>query len=206
MKWIWVCLGLVVVQSCGTASQTPVVSALRSGVQTLVNPPAPKPALAERRAAILRDVAQAGGTAPVLLVTLPTLDAVASLVPAAENQDVMTWIDPSGVSVATRDGLVISTRGLGHDLMASDVSGTQAALAGGPARFDRVHRYLNGENQLLRQTFTCRTETENAGVIERCSDGVTAFENRFELQSGHIKRSTQWLGPDIGFATLERLR
>lgn len=192
--------------SCGTAANGPVVRAVKSGAQKLVNPEAEKPSFADRKAAVLRDVEASGGTNPVLLVELPDLDAVASLVIAARNGAAITWIDPSGVSLVTQHGIVIATRGLGHDLMAADVSGTSAALSGGPITYGRVHRYLDGEGQLGRQEFQCAAQKHDTGVAETCRGGLTVFNNSFILKAGQVVRSDQWLGPEIGVARLTSLR
>ena len=83
-------LGLLILASCGTAADGPVVRAVQSSAQKLLKPEAEKPSLAGRKATVLRDVERAGGTDPVLLVELPDLDAVASLVIAAKNGTAIT--------------------------------------------------------------------------------------------------------------------
>ena len=206
LRFIVCGLGLLILASCGTAADGPVVHAVQSSAQKLLKPEAEKPSLAGRKAAVLRDVERAGGTDPVLLVELPDLDAVASLVIAAKNGTAITWIDPSGVSVVTQHGIVIATRGLGHDLMAADVSGTFSALSGGPNTYQRVHRYLDGEGQLGRQEFQCEAEKTDTGVAETCRGGLTVFDNSFILKAGQVVRSDQWLGPEIGIARLTNLR
>ena len=203
--WIWL-FAVVTLGSCGTAADGPIVRAVLSGAKSLAGPPDVTLSMAERKAAVLRDVETAGGKTPVLLVEIPDLDAVASLLIAARNGEDITWIDPAGVSVVTRNGVVISTRGLGHDLMIADVTGASRALSGGPKTYHRVHRYLDGEGQLQRRTFNCTLTKTKDVTREECTDTATRFRNEFANDGTPLMTSTQWIGPQIGVAHLTRLR
>lgn len=195
--------------ACGGAANDPFVSAVRNGVARLGAPSTPPPSLEEQRAAVLQDVAAAGGTDPVLIVELPRQQAVASLVAAAENQGATTWLDANGVSIVTRGGIVIATRGLGNDVMASDVSGSRAAVASKSAGSDsyaRTQRYLNGEGQLTSLNLRCSARRTSARLEETCTTPQTTITNWYQTKSGNTVASKQWLGPDLGYALLQRLR
>jgi len=203
--WSFLC-GFLILSACGTSADDPIVGAFLAGARTLSEPQKNTPDLAERRAEVLRDVAATDSDGPVLLVEIPKLDAVASLVIAARNGGAITWIDPSGVSLVTQDGIVISTRGLGNDLMIVDITGIARALNGGAPKFSRLHRYLDGEGQLGRRTFDCDLSKQEDQLIETCDDAKTKFQNTYTLKNARIVSSVQWLGPSIGPAFVEHLR
>ncbi|MFK7877371.1 MAG: YjbF family lipoprotein [Paracoccaceae bacterium] len=205
MKLIFLGALLTLLSACGAAQNDPILSTIQGTAQRLVSPPAPKPSLEAQRAAVLRDIAAAQNSDPILLIELPKQEAVASLVNAGENRGAITWIDPSGVSVVTRGGIVISTRGLGNDLMAADVSGTQRALQGGVKTYKRLHRYLDGEAQLDRSVFACTADKAGATMTETCAGVPGRFTNTYHFRHGVLSQSKQWLGPNIGFARIEYL-
>ncbi len=200
------CAG-VVLASCGSLADDPLVnfgqSVLKRGTGGAQGAPA---SLAEQRAALLRQVEQSGTDQPVLLVQLPKQGAVATLVIAGQNGGAVTWFDATGVSVVTRNALVIATRGLGADLMSSDPSASLAALRGGGSGYSRYHRYLDGEAQFQDITFTCTARRAGNRVEETCSVPEGKFNNTYELRGGEIWQSRQWLGRVIGYANIERVQ
>lgn len=127
--------------------------------------------------------------------------------------DVATWQDSNRTTLSFRQGVLISTRGIGGDLMSADVSEVLGAVRGGAGQAVRIHRTLGGEDQLVLHSFVCRygrgrsvmTDPLVAGqsatlVTETCidSDGFE-FENRYWLDTGGtIRQSTQWVSADIG--------
>lgn len=85
---------------------------------------------------------------PTLLAELPKLSVSATMALFGRNGDVQTWKSADGVSLSFLDGVLVSSRGLGADVMSADVSGTRAMLAGdGSARHIRLHSYLDGDYQ-----------------------------------------------------------
>ena len=198
------CLMLV---ACGGAANDPLVSVVRNSVSRLSAPTAPPPSIEAQRAAVLQDIKAAGGNDPVLVVELTKQKAVASLVVAAENQGATTWLDATGVSVVTRDGIVIATRGLGNDLMASEVSGSLTAVqSGSSGGYARTQRYLNGEGQLITLNLRCSARRAGTRVEELCETPETTIQNWYQVSAGRVTQSKQWIGPVIGYALLSRVR
>lgn len=157
-------------------------------------------------------------TTPLLYVAVPAAGAEATLAPAARNAGTVTWISLDQTTVSTRDGLIVATRGLGHDLMSADVGEVRAALPGGGTA-TRLHYRLDGENRTDVLRFSCtirpagRETLDVVGrqvatrrVVERCTGPAGSFVNRYWIDAaGGIAQSRQWLLPEIGAATTQRL-
>ena len=159
---------LVLLAACGSESDAPVLNAVRAALEAKRQSGA-QPDLDAQQAEIVRIVRGSGHSGPVLMVALPKGNVAASLIVDARNGDVVTWRDATGVSVVTRRGVVISTRGLGHDVMASDVSGTLAALDHGGGGYQRLQRFLDGEGHLRDQYL--RAEERDSGTLPPVAGG-----------------------------------
>ena len=156
---------------------------------------------------------------PLLYMAIPALGAQATLSPVAQNAGTVTWTALDGVSVATRGGLIVATRGLGHDLMSADAGQVLTALNRGGGRATRIHYRLDGEDrtEALRFACTIRAEgEERIGIVgrpvatrrlsESCDGPVGRFTNRYWIDAaGRMAQSRQWLVPEIGAATTQRL-
>ena len=196
---------LVLLAACGSESDAPVLNAVRAALEAKRQSGA-QPDLDAQQAEIVRIVRGSGHSGPVLMVALPKGNVAASLIVDARNGDVVTWRDATGVSVVTRRGVVISPRGVGHDVMASDVSGTLAALDHGGGGYQRLQRFLDGEGHLRDHPTTCDATRAGAVVTETCRGNGASVTNTYELRNGTVVRSRQWLGEDVGYAETTRLR
>jgi len=138
------------------------------------------------------------------------------------NGDVVTWETPERVSVSLAGGVLVATRGLGHDLMSAEVREARAALAGSmPAGSDypRFYGYMDGEHRTWFRSFLCHVvvaerdvvETTSDGrkvtrVTERCTDPDLEFTNVYwRAPDGELVRSRQWIGPELGHIRLEHV-
>lgn len=154
----------------------------------------------------------------LLYAALPGAGAEALLTPVARNAGTVTWLTGDGVTLTTRNGLIVASRGLGDDLMSADVSGVFPALEdGGPGR--RIHYRLDGDNRTRATEFDCKVTGEGterveiAGraveairVAESCRGGGESFVNRYWISAqGRIVQSEQWLTPGVGAVTTRRL-
>lgn len=152
----------------------------------------------------------AGIGAPVMVARVGPPDQVAGFLPVAANGQVLTWSTQSGsVTLSFTGGTLTATRGLGDDLLSVDTEELRARLASGEEGLTvRVHRYLDGENQVRAVAFRCRVadagpdaaelpfETRPARLfIERCTGVERSFENRYWRSDGIVVRSEQWVGP-----------
>ena len=62
------------------------------------------------RAGLTREIIEQSGQ-ELILVTVPSRDAAASLIRAGQNGDKVTWISPDGIGLTFRNGILIATRG-----------------------------------------------------------------------------------------------
>ena len=142
-----------------------------------------------------------------LRVDIPSTGAAAILLPAATNAGVSTWRTADGVTVSLTDGIVVATRGLGHDLMTADVRGTGAAMQGTTAQdYARRMRYLNSDAKDVFLSFTCSMRQGSSGgngqrlLQETCHSDTASFTNNYWFDStDRVQRSRQWISPEVGY-------
>jgi hypothetical protein len=124
-------------------------------------------------------------------------------------------------SLTTRGGIITATRGLGFDLMSSDVNGVLPLITqrqNGTAQ--RVQRYLNGENIIYEITAQCTVRRGPARVLNlgnksqsttemvvSCTAPDQEFTNTYLVtRDGRILQARQWLSPAYGYAFIQRVR
>ena len=170
-------------------------------------------------AAFVRGI-QPGGP-PALIASLPSRGAQGTLAITGTNQGVVTFQTADGISLALDNGFLVNTRGLGEDLMSSQVADAQrAVLSGGQGgSHPRIHAYLNGLNKIRYTTFLCETSSRQevvdlssgtrrsmVRVEEACATPNRGFTNVYWLTgSGTVQKSRQWIGEAVGYVELERL-
>ena len=156
---------------------------------------------------------------PVLFASIKTRNAFATLSSAGKNRDVETWISADGISLSFNRGVLVSTRGLGYDLMAADVSDVLKSILAGSGTAIRYHGYLNGEDQIYQRSFYCSIHTKGREVldifeinnstrhiIETCNNPEISLENHYWItDAGKIIQSQQWIGPDIEYIFTQHL-
>ncbi|PQO24186.1 hypothetical protein C2I36_03655 [Rhodobacteraceae bacterium WD3A24] len=162
-----------------------------------------------------------GVTDPVLLAVIPARDATATLGRIGVNGNVETWSTTDNTTLALRDGILVATRNLGHDLMSVDASRTRALIsAGRGGAATRVHRRLGGDRATLVRRYRCVVRPGPAETLEslgqsrptrrfeeRCSGEGQEFVNIYwrERAGDFIWQSRQWAGPQTGEIVLQRL-
>jgi hypothetical protein len=153
---------------------------------------------------------------PVMLATIDSRNQQALLGEVQKNQGVVTWSTLDDVTISFRDGVIVATRGLGNDLMASDGS----AVSRQAANKTRVYSHLNGEDKSIRRSFSCTIMPRGAEVVEiiqisytvsrvteRCSADGVVFQNEYWFSSDQkMRKSRQWISEDVGYLTIEDLR
>ncbi|MEJ8562005.1 YjbF family lipoprotein [Yoonia sp. GPGPB17] len=143
----------------------------------------------------------------LILIEIPARQAVAILSLVNTNQGVETYLTADGVSISLQDGLVVATRGFGFDLMTADVSEVAARLRHDMGNAVRIHRYLDGENQIIAQSFRCDLQFHDAlSATETCKSSKVSFTNSYTFnESGRITESKQWVSPEIGLLEVQEL-
>jgi len=157
---------------------------------------------------------------PLILAILPQQGLFSSLNLLTVNGGVGTWTTPDEITVSFRDGVLVSTRGLGQDMMTSDMSGTLAALNGrASGYYRRFQGTLDGQSGIDYRTFQCRVASrapETIVIVERAqattrteeacaSPGLEVTNVYWRGSDGVMWKSRQWINEDIGYLETERL-
>lgn len=205
---IWLLGLLAALAGCGNDPNRTDLSLLTS-----LMPKKPDPA-AQITPAQMAQAALAQLREPVMLAVLEGSGKTALLVPYGENGAVRTWTTLDRQTVSLRQGRLIATRGLGHDLMSLSAPDPR----GGGGRL--VLTTLNAANEPARLRLDCR---QGEGVAERivlasgeavavrrvtetCSGDADAVNTFWIGPDGRTRQSRQWLGPTAGYLTLQVLR
>lgn len=214
MKKIFTLAALVFASSCGPLNEgrgaADVISQYRSalGLGGKVD---------ETPAALPPEIANAG-PGEVLVVRLLSRNAVAPMVRSAQNGDAITWVSPGEVSMTFRNDILVSTRGLGDDLMGADVNGLRTAINAGSGTITRQQSYLNARDQIENYSLTCTVQSEGREdvtlldgpsqlkkVTESCQSDRLVFKNTYWLSGNTIVKSRQVISPSQGYIEAELL-
>ena len=158
---------------------------------------------------------------PVLLAVTRSVDQGNTLIPISANRGTVQWTDIAGGGLLTRGGVLVGTRGLGHDLLTADAAGLRAALAaGGGTRVNRIETHLRADNVQIRRQYLCDVmpvgrdtlsfygSTFEAVVYEeRCRGEGETRVNRYWLDGGGVVRRQEVVVSDeAGVLELSLLR
>ncbi len=150
---------------------------------------------------------------PVILLT--TEDLATPLIAGAQTGRVQTWQSRDEVQVSEIAGVLIATRGLGHDLMVADVG---EGVRAGADQYARHWMHLDGRLQLVRQDAQCRLALQGTQIhqapletplvqvfVETCG-GTDPITNTYHMGAdGVVWWSQQWVSDQVGMVTLERI-
>ena len=196
----------------------PVTMVLRGAVGPAE---APEPFTATRES-----LSAAGFRGPLLIVANQERGTRAGFVPEATNRGAITWRSGDDVTVRTRGGVLVATRGMLFDLMAADDALFRRTLAAGGGRYVRATRDLDAEGVLRRIDLACTLTRGAPGqvsvlgrayAVTRWTESCTGpdgppypnapggrIENAYDVDSGGaIRRSRQWAAPHLGYLVLE---
>ncbi len=149
---------------------------------------------------------------PMILVEAPGVGVAATLLQVGRNGDVSTWQTRDGVQLSLLDGVIVASRGLGHDVMSADVSGVQRALVRRGGAYQRVWSEPDGDFGLVYHTQDCvlavsgrRSNDGPTGpatvlrMVETCDGPDGGIRSIYDIgPDGFIWGSQQWLTPEIG--------
>lgn len=152
--------------------------------------------------------------APAMQLSVVEAGAAGTIRLDTSRDGTQTWLTPEGASLAMRDGVLTATRGLGADMLASDVAQTLTLLrAGRPGRAQRFHTFIDGQDQAVTRSYICDltiTGPRDVSVpgnkipallmTEDCASSDQRFKNFYWLAdgTGQIVQSRQWAGPRTG--------
>lgn len=201
-----VCIALcLALSSCGTQEKSPFNAMVGRYASFLVGGinPQEKMTLEKLRAVLTPAVvAQFGGS--VLMIETENKGTAAGFLPVARNGSTTTWMSQDGqASVSLRDGIVISTKGFGFDLLSADtISALNARYS--PSSQIREFQHLDGENQVITTRYKCEYSNQGSELREHCFTGEHEFLNTYiRSKSGQVLHSRQWISPQIEYLVLE---
>lgn len=145
---------------------------------------------------------------PLIQAGFEGLDRTQVMAMTGQNGALRTYMTPAEEALILRGGMLVGTRGLGHDLSVAE-PGTEGLIrAGASGSGTRIMRYLSGDGLERPLQFTCTVGAGPApGVtVENCQGHGTSFQNSYMVQGGQIAVSRQWIGPNLGYVTIQTLR
>lgn len=146
---------------------------------------------------------------PLIMVGIENQGTTQIMALVGENGGMRTFMTPGEQAVILRGGMILGTKGLGHDLSVAEADASAALIrAGRSGEARRIMRYLTGDGLERPLTMDCRVGAgQKPGVmVETCRAGALSIENSYLPQGGAIPVSRQWLGPNLGYATVQVLR
>jgi hypothetical protein len=169
------------------------------------------------------DVARAlnGTQGPLELVTRTDNNGWSLMLRIEQNQGYETFGSSDRRSVTMRNGVLTATRGLGGDLMSSDLSGVMPLItARKSGRGARIMRFLDGEDQTVEIRFDCmvtpgqsipvkagQLNTTARQVTERCTAGNRTITNTYLVDDyGRSVSAKQWAGATGGYLLFQTMR
>lgn len=204
-------LGLVTLTACSSGNiQSSGMSLFEQAKASLKKPTGQA---VDPRKVITRSMIDAANT-PVIIVEALNTNQIGSLINHPSSNNGEFWIGADGSSLRTKNGILIETRGMGPDLMASEVT---TVLINGHHSVRRMG-FLDGANQLVTHTYHCKVEQLDDEVTtlfeirfrttkftEHCHSDAADFVNEYWVgNKGLVRMSKQWHSPYIGFLLIER--
>ena len=128
--------------------------------------------------------------------------------------NIASWLGNDGVALIFDRGVLHGTRGIGAGLLASDVAQTADAVLGGRSgNVERIHSYLNGNDETDIRAYACTITNEGSETIQ-LDNGATStrrmkevcrnldhqFTNTYwvDTRRDRIVQSRQWTGEFAG--------
>ena len=145
---------------------------------------------------------------PLIQAGFESLGRTQVMAMTGQNGAMRTYMTPAEEALILRGGMLVGTRGLGNDLSVAE-PGTEGLIrAGAAGTGTRIMRYFAGDGIERPLQFTCTVGAGPApGVtVESCEGHGTSFQNSYMVQGGQIAESRQWIGPVLGYVTIQTLR
>ena len=163
---------------------------------------------------------------PYATIAVTFGDARTYLVPLADNGGYLNYLDSAGRGIVMLGGAVTGTQALGNDLQAvrfhrDDPIPKPTPVSQWPRQYHRDYQFRVREGADYNVTLNCELEPlarETIGIVEIdfdvmrvseiCTNARRQVVNTYwvEEDTGFIWKSVQWLGPELGQATIEIIR
>lgn len=161
---------------------------------------------------------------PLMETTLEKAGLVAILAVNAERADggggtVTVWRSEDAVTVALRNGVLIETRGLGGDVLSTEMQ-VPDGRAGPAGTGLRVQHVRDDDDRTQPVSLLCSVADlgpETVDILERryatvhlrerCEVGGGTVVNDYWIDSDRrlMRQSRQWAGPNVGYLGFRRL-
>ena len=213
-KFTLAALALTALSACGNGSADEQGGGVFGALSQSARQVAPSRGAPDQPAAPPKSPAEAASEAlrvnpaPLIQAGFESLDRTQVMAMTGQNGAMRTYMTPSEEALILRGGMLVGTRGLGHDLSVAE-PGTEALIrAGASGSGTRVMRYYTGDGLERPLQFACATAPgPNPGVtVESCEGHGVRFQNSYIAQGGRIMVSRQWIGPELGYVTIQTLR
>ena len=166
--------------------------------------------------------ALADNQGPLILTNFESQNSTTIFGLSGENGTMRTYASPASQALILRDGLVAGSRGFGFDVMSGEVDALGALVRDRRAgTADYTLRYLDGLGQERPVPMQCtvtpgpeqsypfagQTWSGTLMAAHCTTSGGYAFDDTFIVaETGAVLSSRQWIGPEIGFVTIQTVR
>ena len=151
---------------------------------------------------------------PIILTSSVDQKNQATLVSLGNNEERLTWVSSDGISLSYDTGVLIATRGYSQDLLSLNYEKPNKVFTSKYLKYDKTHRYINGENRYDELQFKCTGKKMAPHTIqiaefilsvdryvETCVSKRHKYKNKYDLLSGTtvVVKSKQWISPSNGY-------
>lgn len=221
MKKIWTKFALIAgLAGCGELAEDQAFTKVGAGLAAIVLTTQSDSGSTEAATASEGLTRAAIDAAPVNLLRLSLISGGATdiLAEVGRNGTKVTWSNQEGFGFTFDDGLLISTRRTGHDLMGADVTAAKRSLSNG-GNHTRLLDFLDSLDQIQQISVQCETVVtgqeaitifdqtyQTSRIEETCSGAGQEFKNIYwRDRNGVIWQSQQWISPQVGYLGYQRL-
>lgn len=213
MRAVGAMLALTMLSACGNTGtddggDSPLSILAQTATQAIgargqAAPTAPPPTPEQAAAAALRL-----NSGALIQVGFEGLGRTQVMAMTGQNGAMRTYMTPAEEAVILRNGMLVGTRGLGRDLSVAEPTTEALIRAGQSGSGTRIMRYLSGDGLERPLQFACTTAPGPTArvIVESCEGHGTQFQNNYLVQGGQIPVSRQWVGPGLGYVTIQTLR
>lgn len=146
---------------------------------------------------------------PLIMVTIENTKTTQVLAMMGENAGARTYMTKNEQAIVLRNGIVSATRGLGNDMSSADMANTSALVRSSRSgQAQKTLRFYSGDGLERPLVLDCTVAPgPNAGVmVESCEGRGLKVQNNYMVQGGRATVSRQWIGPGLGYVTIQELR
>lgn len=146
---------------------------------------------------------------PVIVAGFESSGTTQVMAMDGENGGTRTYMTSNSQALIFRGGMLVGTRGLGHDLSVAEVSPSAALIhAGQSGRAQRVMRYFSGDGKERPLNLDCTVGPgpKPGVIVEDCIGRSVRFQNSYLRGPGGFAVSRQWVSPALGYVTIQTLR